>query len=86
MLFVYKTCVIAKYLNYGICKHNMAFLNTIESLGEEWQTIDGLPQPTYDSREEFAMCYARYILLVHSQKAIDDIMCGLNHYGVSQLL
>ena len=50
----------------------MAFVNTIESLGEEWQTIDGLPQPTYDSREELSMCYARYILLVHSQKAIND--------------
>lgn len=50
----------------------------------EYSDIDGIPHTlSFDSRDTFVDLYCTHHLLVQRQAFLDQMLVGLNHYGVS---
>lgn len=54
-----------------------------EALSGRW-AIDGLPtRVSTVNREDFVNLYSRHTLLISRKPYLDQLIVGLNHYGVS---
>jgi hypothetical protein len=51
---------------------------------DERLDIDGLPAiVTVENKKEFVELYCHNMVIVKQKPYLDQLMCGLNHYGVS---